>query len=82
MDSINESISPERVQIASSVWWSPRGGHVLYAKYNDSLIEENLIKLYGNIYDVLDLADQSANVIRQKFPKVSYPVPKNPSGSE
>ena len=54
-----------------AVWWSRDGKMLIYATFNDSLVDTSPIKIYGNLYeDNRQYGDSSASVIYQRYPKV------------
>lgn len=52
------------------LWWSNQGTSLVYAVFNDTLIDENVIKVYKSFEGSKLEFNESQNIIRQRYPKV------------
>jgi hypothetical protein len=52
------------------LWWSKDGNSFIYAVFDDSFIEENVIKIYKTFEETKVDLNSSQNIIKQRYPKV------------
>ena len=64
---LNKELNYEELSL-SAFWWSLDGQFLLYASFNDSLVNQNTISLYS---DTGDYHSDSPNVQHIPFPLVS-----------
>ncbi|XP_074595726.1 A-type potassium channel modulatory protein DPP6-like isoform X2 [Brevipalpus obovatus] len=66
----------EFIGLKKALWQCKGEKMILYAVFDDSLVDFNAIKIYGNIYDTTMKFSSGPSIITRRFPKAGRKIPE------